>query len=284
MTIFELMELIQQKESALKLFQRIRWQHGVICPGCGVLGSAGKHGKTKNNFQKYRCICKHVFSDTSGTIFHKTRIDVRHWIFAIYELSQNKSITSVELGQKLGIRQRTAWKLLNILRQHCKELIKPFAKIMMRGVTESDEAYFGKGGNAQMVQGIIQRGKHAIIYPIPDRTEQTLKGNIVKHVNKFAYIVTDTASAYGGLNCMGYTHFTVNHSAEEYSRGGGIHANTIEGLWGNQKKILYGIHHGVSKKYLFGYVSEFLLKFNLKQAHFTFPSLLSLFIAPPLTC
>lgn len=284
MTIFELMDVIQTKEKAIQLFQRIRWQEGIVCPRCGVYDSVEKHSRTGSGFQKYRCLCGHIFSDTSGTIFHKKHIDMRLVIFALYEVSQNKSITSVELGQKLGMRQRAAWGLLHILRQHCRVLMKPFTKIMMRGVTESDEAYFGKGRNAQMVQGILQRGKHAIIHSIVDRTEQTLKGNITRHVEKYAYIVTDTASSYNGLNCLGYTHFTVNHSAEEYSKGNGIHSNTIEGLWGNQKKILYGIHHGVSKKNLFGYVSEFLLKFNLKQAHSTFPSFLNLFFVPPLSC
>lgn len=154
----------------------------------------------------------------------------------------------------------------------------------MRGVVETDEAYYGKGNNAQMVHGILQRGKHAVIYPIEDRTEKTLKDNIEAHVMKGSYIMTDTAAAYGSLCCFGYEHFTLNHAKDEFSRGRGIHSNTMEGFWGNQKKILYGIHHGVSKKRLFNYVSEFLLKFNLKQAQFTFPTFLHLFFSPPLTC
>lgn len=101
---------------------------------------------------------------------------------------------------------------------------------------------------------------------------------------KRSTIITDTASAYGGLSCWGYTHYTLNHSKDEFSKGNGIHSNTIEGLWGNQKKQLYGIHHGVSKKRLFNYVSEFLLKYNLRKAKNTFTSFLQLFISPPLTC
>jgi len=285
MTIFQLMDLIQTKEKALTLFQRIRWPNGVCCPKCGLINKRiEKHSKTTTGFQRYRCLCKHVFSDTSGTSFHRKRTDVRYWIFALYELSQTKGITSIELGNKLGIRQKKAWFILNVLRSHCGHLVKPFHDLIMRGVTESDEAHLGKGDNSQMVQGIVQRGGHAVILPINDRTEITLKGNIERHVIKRAYVMTDTASAYFGLSCWGYKHYTFNHSNDEFSRGNGYHANTVEGLWGNQKRILYGIHHGVSKKRLFNYVNEYLLKYNLKKGKNTFFAFLNLFISPPLTC
>jgi transposase-like protein len=285
MTIFELMPLIQTRKKALEFFQRLRWQDGLVCHNCGLLEEDIElHGKTKLGYQRYKCFCGHVFSDTSGTVFHRKRIAPEHAIFALYELSQNKTITSVELGQKLGIGQKRAWSLLTVLREYCRVLVKPFYSLMMRGVTEGDEAYFGKGENTVMVQGILQRGKHAVLLEIEDRTEATLKGNIEKHVQKHSYIMTDTASAYFGLDCKGYRHFTVNHSIGQYSKGRGIHENTMEGYWGNQKKILYGIHHGVSKKRLWNYLAEFLLKYNLKQKEFTFPSFLHLFFHPPLTC
>lgn len=285
MTIFQLMDLINTKEKAIALFQRIRWQNGIYCQKCGLFDHVHKHGRTKSGFGKYKCIsCHHVFSDTTNTPFHRRRGEVRHWFFALYELSQNKSITSVEFGDKVGLKQKQAWRILTFLRSHCLTLMKPFYQMMLRGVVETDEAYFGKGDNAQMVQGVVQRGRLAIIFPIPDRTEATLKGNLEHRVMRHSTIITDTAQAYGGLSCWGYRHYTLNHSKDEYSKGNGIHSNTMEGLWGNQKKQLYGIHHGVSKKRLFNYVSEFLLKYNLKQAKNTFTTFLQLFIFPPLTC
>jgi len=284
MNIFELMKLVQDKNKSLKLFQRIRWQEGLLCHKCGAYESAHKQGKTKHGFQKYLCICGHVFSDTSNTVLHRKKVDVRHFLIALYELSQKKGITSIELGGKLGVSQKSAWNLLNLMRGYCQELIKPYSEILMRGVVETDEAHYGKGDNSQMFHGIMQRGKHAVIIPIENRTEITLKGNIKKHVRKNSYIMTDTASAYGGLDCAGYRHFTLNHSIEEYSKGNGIHGNTMEGFWGNQKKIIYGIHHGVTKKRILNYVAEFVLKFNLRQAKSTFFSFLNLFIFPPLTC
>lgn len=284
MTLLQLMELIQTKEKAMKLFQRIRWKDGILCRKCGLYNSVEKHSKTKQGFQKYHCICGHIFSDISDTFLHKKHINIQHFFIALYEMSQTKTITSIELGIKLGIHQKKAWSLLTLLRSHCQSLMKTFTSLMMRGVVEVDEAYFGKGNNSQMVQGLVQRNRHALIFPIFDRMEKTLKGNIEKCVKKKSYIMTDTASSYGSLCCSDYEHFTVNHSIAEYSKGNGIHSNTIEGLWGNQKKILYSIHHGVSKNHLFNYVSEYTLKYNLKQAKNRFYQFLSLFISPPLTC
>lgn len=284
MTLFQLMKIIQDERTALKLFQRIRWKDGLICRKCGTVNEASKHGTTKQGFQKYRCVCGHVFSDTSGTVLHRKQINIQYFLYALYEIAQKKSITSVELGSKLGISQKRAWNLLRILREHCQTLVQSYVAFPMRGVVESDEAYFGKGQNSTLVQGIVQRGKHAVIVPIPNRKESTLKGNIKARAMKQTYVMTDTASAYGSLSCAGYRHFTLNHSQDEFSKGDGIHSNTIEGLWGNQKKILYSIHHGVSKKHLFKYVAEFLLKYNLREANAPFSVFLNLFLSPPLSC
>lgn len=279
------MELIQTKEQCIKLWQRIRWKDGVLCHKCGVYEESHKHGKTEYGFQKYKCsCCGYVFSDTSNTILHRRRIDLKQWFYGLYEISQTKGITSVELGHRLGVDQKKAWNQLNILREYCKVLMKVFHRKAMRGVTEVDEAYLGKRNNSTMVQGLVQRNQHAVILPIENRKEATLKGNIDKHIKKKSYVITDTASAYDSLCCSDYRHFTLNHSKEEYSKGNGIHSNSIEGLWGNLKKVLYSIHHGVKKKNLMNYVSEFLIKYNLKLKQFTFPAFLFLFIIPPLTC
>jgi len=279
------MELIKTPEAALSFFQRIRWQAGIVCQGCGVLGESEKHSKTKTGFQKYCCkACKRVFSDTSGTCLHRKRITPQQFLTTIYELTNKKSITSVRLGEKLGIRQRKAWSILhNVRKGFAAALVSTLPK-QFRGVTESDEGNLGKKANAVMVQGILQRGKQAVLIPILDRTELTLKGNLEAWVRKLSYIITDTAAAYGGLNCSGYTHYTLNHSEEEFSKGDGIHSNTIEGLWGNLKKVLYGIHHGVAKQNLFGYTSEFLVKYNLRHEQNLFASILPLIISPPLSC
>ncbi|MCG8491055.1 MAG: IS1595 family transposase [Sneathiellales bacterium] len=224
-----------------------------------------------------------MFSDTSGTYLYRKRIPPRELLLTLYELSQTKSITSGELGKKLGFSQKRAWNILHCLRQYAATL-KHITPDSLRGVVESDEAWIGRGRNTTILQGLVQRAGKIVLLPIPDCTEKVLKGNIKKFVEKFSSVMTDSAVAYGGLSCSGYYHQTVNHSKNEFSRGNGIHSNTIEGFWGNLKKVLYGIHHGVLRHNLGGYTAEFALKYNLRHSPSLFSNFLYLFIAPPLTC
>lgn len=50
-----------------------------------------------------------------------------------------------------------------------------------------------------------------LIYPVSDRTEETLLPIIERHVEKDATIYSDGWSAYCKLNEAGYEHFTVIH-------------------------------------------------------------------------
>lgn len=126
MSIFQLMGLIQDEKKALKLFQRIRWKDGLLCRRCGTFDAGQKQGKTLGGFQKYQCCCGHVFSDTSGTVLHRKQVKLQHFFFALYEISQNKSVTSIGPGEKLEIHQKKAWRFLKILREYCQNLLNPY--------------------------------------------------------------------------------------------------------------------------------------------------------------
>ena len=149
MTLRQLMQLMKTKQAATRFFQRLRWQQGLICQRCGVIGAAHRHGRTKTGFQKYRCPdCQHVFSDTTGTCLHGTRITAQQFLLTLYELADNKSITSVALGRKLGTSQKRAWHMLHTIRRQFATLVTQFAHRAMRGVVESDEAHLGKQKNS----------------------------------------------------------------------------------------------------------------------------------------
>jgi len=72
---------------------------------------------------------------------------------------------------------------------------------------------------------------------IPDRSAETLTSNIERKIPAGALIFSDDWAGYKPLKRMGYHHFSVTHSAGEYSRLVTIdrkevcvHINTIEGL------------------------------------------------------
>lgn len=82
-----------------------------------------------------------------------------------------------------------------------------------------------------------------IIYPVSNRSEETLVPIIERHVETGSTIYSDGWSAYCGLNELGYNHFTVLHKYsfkkvyihQETREEVEIHTNRIEGAWKHAK-------------------------------------------------
>lgn len=76
-----------------------RWPHGFVCPGCG-----GQHHCVIKTRGLYQCTsCRRQTSLIAGTIFASTKVPLRSWFRAMYQLTQSKGgISSLELGRRLG--------------------------------------------------------------------------------------------------------------------------------------------------------------------------------------
>jgi transposase-like protein len=76
-----------------------RWPHGFVCPGCG-----GQHHCVIKTRGLYQCTsCRRQTSLIAGTIFASTKVPLRTWFRAMYQLTQSKGgISSLELGRRLG--------------------------------------------------------------------------------------------------------------------------------------------------------------------------------------
>jgi hypothetical protein len=60
---------------------------------------------------------------------------------------------------------------------------------------------------------------------------------------------------------MRYGHRTIRHRDRLYAQGD-VHTQTIEGFFGLLKNALRGVHHGVSDKWLQGYLNEYCWRWN----------------------
>ena len=87
--------------------------------------------------------CKHcnkIYSYKTGTIFENTKIPMRKWFIAIYLFSSHKKgISSHQLSRDLSIAQKTAWFML----QRIREVMKNDNNNSESGTFEADEAYIG---------------------------------------------------------------------------------------------------------------------------------------------
>lgn len=108
------LDLISISNRAPEIFHQLRWgSSGICCPYCGSL-------RVYNTSPAKIHICgdcQNRFSDTSGTIFHSTKIPLVKWLHTIYLfISQSRSISSYNLSRSINVSQPTAWRMLSLLR------------------------------------------------------------------------------------------------------------------------------------------------------------------------
>ncbi len=98
----------------------------------------------------------------------------------------------------------------------------------------------GKGKEAAF--SIVEREGKVRSFHVPKVTAKTLGPILQAHMDGKSYLMTDEATVYPGLAKATATgHGTVNHSIEEYVRGGFFHTNTVEGAFGLLKRGIVAV-------------------------------------------
>jgi transposase len=246
-----------------QLLRRIRWPTGVRCPRCGYsriwhMSEAGR--------PEYRCRrCRFHFSETTGTIFAKTRTPLSKWILAIGLFKIG--IAARPLRVELGVTYKTAWTMLDRLRQAVA------AEPLMRrlsGEVEIDDTYYGghrKGKRGRgaagktPVLGIRQRGGRVRSLVVPRLDAQTVQAVIRQHVRRGSRVYTDELNVYEGLRTLGYRHATVHHSAQ-FVASHRVHTQGIESHWAHTKPVLRTRYRKLSPLSLPKYLAEANFKRN----------------------
>ena len=222
----------------------------------------------------YRCnACKLDFTIRTGTIFERSHVPLNKWLYAMYLLvTARKGISSMQLAKEIGITQKSAWFVLQRLREACSGKLEK-----LQGIIEIDEMYIGgkeankhehkklKAGRGTVgktaVIGMRERGGRTVAMPMESTDAVTLQSAIYANVELGSTLFTDEHSSYIGLDGASFRHASVNHSAGEYSRNG-VSTNGIESVWSVMKRGVYGVYHHVSPKHLGRYVDEFAFRLN----------------------
>jgi transposase-like protein/DUF2075 family protein len=265
----------------------------AICPHCDC-----DNVYKFNDGILYKCGgCKKQFTVRINTIFEDSRLPLVKWFLAIYLFTSNKKgISSIQLSKYIQTTQKTAWFILQRLREVMNDNNDPF-----NGISESkasktpnenntncfeiDEAYLGgkstnrhmnkrielkEKDNKQCVLGIVNRDtKQVKAVKVASSKTHDLQDTIYNNVKEGSTIITDSYSSYNVLH-WNYKHESVNHSNGEYVKQSSreafkIHTNTIEGYWSLLKRGIYGIYHWASKKHIQKYLNEFSFRYNERQ-------------------
>lgn len=266
---FQLFELIPDQETARKYLEARLWPNGVVCPVC-----KGSERITARKGGFYRCnACKEDFTVRTGTIFERSHVPLHKWVYAMYLLvTARKGISSLQLAKEIGVTQKSAWFMLQRLREACGGDID-----LLRGTIEVDETFVGgkeyakhenkklKEGRGAVgkvpVLGMRERGGNTKALVIANNDLPTIQAAIHQFCEVGSTLHSDGAGVYRSIGGLFFAHHSVNHADGQWVRGS-VHTNGIESVWAVLKRGLHGVYHHASPKHLHRYVAEFEFRLN----------------------
>ncbi|WP_026769813.1 IS1595 family transposase [Asinibacterium sp. OR53] len=275
-SILELIKAFPDEQSCIDHLERVLWDGTPVSP----FDPASQVYKCKNN--RYKCKnTNKYFNVKIGTIFEGTKISLQVWYMAMYIFSSHKKgISSHQLAKDLDVTQKTAWFILERLRE---AMNTESFKEEMEGVIEVDETFVGgknrnrhhdkKVKNSQgrsfkdktPVVGLLNREGNVRCFVVPDTSIESVQPIVRENVKKGSIVISDEWKAYKGLN-NDYTHMVVEHGKGQYVNDEGGTTNSIENVWSNFKKGIIGIYHNrPTRKHLQGYADEFAFRYNTRK-------------------
>src|ERR1700733_3421200 len=135
---YELLQRFPDENAARKYLEAKRWGGTPACPHCGSIDRI----QVRKVVGYFRCLsCKEDFTVRTGTIFERSHIPLDKWLYAMYLISTaRKGISSMQISKELGITQKSAWFMLQRIREACGH--GPGGGLLS-GVVEADETYMG---------------------------------------------------------------------------------------------------------------------------------------------
>lgn len=281
-SVRQLLKSFPDEQTCINHLEQLRWNGNIVSPfdvTSKVYKCAGNKYKCKNT-GKY-------FNVRTQTLFDNTKIELQTWFVAIYLITgHKKGISSLQLSRDLNTTQKTAWFMLQRIR-NCFGLTEVTGnddnKVGGEGeIVEVDETYIGgkyknkhksvrkkahesnasHTDNKTGVMAMLHRD--GIVRTTVMNEGKTLKQLVIEKVAQGSLLFTDSLTAYKGLDKEFAGHEIVNHYEEEYVRGN-VHTNSVEGFFSNLKRGIYGIYHQVSVKHLQKYCNEFAFRYNSRE-------------------
>jgi transposase-like protein len=287
MSLLTFLEHFPDDDACWAHLETVRWPNGPVCPRCGSVNNAHHIGPGAHY---RRCnVCKAHFRVTHGTPFEGTHLPLRTWFTALYLLAaSSKGISSVKLGEHLGVGQKTAWFLGQRIRRMMED-----KEGLLRGIVEVDETYLagkrrkraasrrdpddqqptGRGGSRRkMVMVATERDGRARASKGDTHSERTIVQFILQNLDVQGrggriVLCTDALPAYRWIGSKFPAHLWVNHSAGEYVRcdpgyAADAHVNTAESFNALLKRAIMGVWHWFSIKHTDRYLHELCFRWN----------------------
>jgi transposase-like protein len=281
-TLVEFMREFPDDEACLNWLWRSRFSEDgetAHCERCAKPRTFKRYATSDKRPAWYCSACGFRIHPLKGTIFEKSSTSLQLWFYAMYVMTSTRcGISAKQLERELGVTYKTAWRMFNLIRN---QLMADNGDEPLSGEVEADETLIGgrirndarrkrdamgwtpKRWDVEhktMVFAAVERDGRVRAQVIPNSSGPTLRATVEKHVDPSAILYTDE---WGGYRTLGdtYEHRTIRHRDRIYVDGT-THTQTVEGFFSLVKNALRGVHHGVSDKWLQGYLNEYAWRYS----------------------
>ena len=291
----EFLKKYPDETSIIDYFIKIRYPNGVKCNHCG---SEKVYHRSKE-YKVFDCNnCGKDFSVFKDTIFEHTSTDLQKWFYAIHLfLNAKKGISAKQLQREIGVTYKCAWRILKQIRIAMDDKDNDE---LYETIVEIDETYIGgkprksnnkdddnkgsglkrgRGTKKTPVVAVIDREEKKVFAKVAlanSKGQKLTSKQLIGILNQICMgknvVISDEFHAYDRLKYTDYTHLMIDHT--KMFVDGDIHTNTVESFWAIVKRVIYGIYHKVSVKYLQQYINEFSFRYNHREIDKSFDLIL----------
>jgi len=270
LTVAEFFERFADELACVEHLKAVRWGAKLErfrCPECNH-----NRGWWLGKRQLVECRdCRRQTSVTAGTVLHRIRTPLRKWLWAMYQLAQDKKgVAALALAKQIGVSYMTAWSMLHKLRAAMRKRDQAYS---LKGLVEVDECYVGGREPGRMGRGVETKSPVAVAVELTptgkpshiamqsmERVDApSLRKFAESKIAKGATLKTDGWGSYKSLAKSGYRHKAI-------VTGGGPKAVEkfpwLHTFIGNMKRMILGTYHSVSPKHLDNYLAEFGYRAN----------------------
>ena len=268
--------IFNDENKARKHLESIRWPNGPVCPHCGSIENITRLSGESHRPGLLQCnSCREHFTVTVGSVMERSHIPLTKWVLAFHLMaSSKKGMSAHQLHRMLSVTYKTAWFLAHRVR----EAMRDDSAEPMGGsgkIVEADETFIGRKKGRKVRQGashkhavvsLVERGGKVRSFHVDRVNAETMKAILRSHVDRRSRLMTDEAIYYKTVGKEFAEHQSVNHDAEEWSRGD-AHTNTLEGFYSVFKRGMKGVYQHCDEKHLKRYVTEFDFRYNERAAN-----------------
>ncbi|MFC4290974.1 IS1595 family transposase [Sphingorhabdus arenilitoris] len=252
-----------------------RWDGEPFCEHCGSTNVTRMGGKTQAGM--FQCNdCRDKFTIRTGTVMERSHVPLHKWLLATHILAASKKgMSAAQMGRMIGVSYKTAWFLCHRIREAMDGATDNGPLGGGSGVVEADETYVGgkaknrahrKPAKKKAVVALVEREGHVRSFHVANVNAKNVRALITTNVQRDAHLMTDESPIYTRLGKEYGAHYSVNHSAKQFTKHGGYgHSNTTENFFSIFKRGVIGTYHHMSEAHLGRYCKEFDFRYNTRE-------------------